>query len=153
MVFFGQVVEGADDGIEPLVAAEKAKNPDQLAVRRHRLQYGKFLQRGSAADLLHLCGTEERQRVIVNISHAVHILHVPQVTTGVHNGGDGLEALRAAQPAGDPCRQPIGAHIMRPHGDRFGKIETAHFPETFREVEGIRLHDRVKSHRQLGCRP
>ena len=44
MVFLGQVVERPDDGIEPLVAAEEAKDPDQLAVRRHRIEDRKFLQ-------------------------------------------------------------------------------------------------------------
>jgi hypothetical protein len=44
MVFFGQVVERPDDRIEPLIAAEKAKDPDQLAMRRHRLEDSKFLQ-------------------------------------------------------------------------------------------------------------
>ena len=87
--------------------------------------------------------------MIVNVPHAVDILHVPQVTTGVHNDGNRLESLRAAQPAGYPCGQPIGAHIMRPHRERFGEIETAHFLEIFGEVEGFRLHDRVKCHRKL----
>jgi hypothetical protein len=88
--------------------------------------------------------------MIVNIPDAVHIPHVPQVTTGVHNDRNGLESLSAAQPASDTRRQPIGAHIMRPHGDGFGEIETTYFLETFREIEGSRLHDRVKRHRKLG---
>ncbi len=102
MVFLRQVVERPDDGIEPLIATEKAKHPDQLAVRRHRLEDSKFLRRGSAADLLCFCAAEERERVIVNAPHAVHILHMQQVL------------------------------------------------ETFREIEGFRLHDRMKRHRKLG---
>src|ERR1700736_7056796 len=92
---------------------------------------------------------EKRERVIVSVPDAVHILHVPQVTTGVHNDRNGLEALSTAQPAGDPRRQPIGAHIMRPHGDGFGEIETTHFLEAFPEIEPFRLHDRMKRHRKL----
>jgi hypothetical protein len=42
MVFLWQVVERSDDGVETFVSAEKPKDPDQLARRRHSVQDRKF---------------------------------------------------------------------------------------------------------------
>src|SRR6266851_10003551 len=59
MIFFRQVVERPDYGIEPLVATKKAKDPDQLAALRHRPEHGEFLRRCGAADFLCFGGAEK----------------------------------------------------------------------------------------------
>jgi len=44
MVFLGQVVSAADDGIEPLIAAEKSRRPQISLLFRpaHRIEYGQI---------------------------------------------------------------------------------------------------------------
>ena len=79
--------------------------------------------------------------------------HVPQIAPRVHDDGDRLEALRATQPAGNPGREAIGAHIARSHRDRFGEIEPGNFSEEFCEIERLRGDYRVKCHRKTRRSP
>src|ERR1700751_5631922 len=86
--------------------------------------------------------------MIVNIAHALKILHVPEIATRVNNHPDRLEPLSTAQAAGNAGREPVCAHIAGPHCDRLGEIEPANLPKPLRKVECLRQHDRVKRHRK-----
>ena len=110
MVILGQVVQGPDRGIEPLVAPEKAKDADQPAVLRHLVEDGKPGARGAAANVVGLVVVEKRQRMIEDIAHTVHETYLGQIAAGVNDRLDHrLEGLRPAQPAGDPGRQQMSA--------------------------------------------
>src|SRR6516165_11158232 len=86
--------------------------------------------------------------MVVNIPHAVNILHMQEITARVNDHSDRLDALRAAQAAGDAGREPVCPHITRSHGDGLGEIEPADLPEPFYVIECLRQHYRVKCHRK-----
>src|ERR1700758_3663424 len=86
--------------------------------------------------------------MVVDIPHAVNVLHVPQIATGVDDYGNGLKTLGTAQAAGDPGRKPVCTQIAGPHSDGLGEIETADLSEPFRKIECLRQHYRVKCHRK-----
>src|SRR5437016_4725309 len=56
MIIFRQVMQCLDDGIESLVAAEKAEDPDQLAPARDVIEHRKFLPGCRAPNIRHFGG-------------------------------------------------------------------------------------------------
>jgi hypothetical protein len=97
---------------------------------------------------LRFAAIDEGQRMVVDVPHAVNILHVPEVATRVNNQRDWLEALGTTQASGNAGGEPVCAHITGPHRDSLGEIEPADLPKPFRKVECFRQHDRVKRHRK-----
>jgi len=100
MMVLGQVMQCPNDGVEPLVAAEKSENPDQSACGRDAIEHRKFFSRRGASDVRHLGGRQKRQRMVVYMPHAMREFHMPKVAAGVHDHGHRLEALGASKPAG-----------------------------------------------------
>src|SRR5690242_16865403 len=100
MMVLGQVMQCSDDGVEALVAAEKSENADQSACGRNAIEHRKFFSRRGAPDVRHLGGRQKRQRMVVYIPHAMREFHMPKVAAGVHDQGYWLEALGAAESAG-----------------------------------------------------
>ena len=137
----------------PFVAAEKAKDADEFGVFGHRVEHCKLFARSGPTNILCFRGAEERQRMVVHIAHAVHVFHVLAVTCGVHDQGDGLEALCPAQAAGHSGREQVFAVIGGSHRDRFREVQPQDFVDEFAKVEGFTLKDRVKRHRKARCGP
>src|SRR5580704_15411302 len=86
--------------------------------------------------------------MVVDLPHAVNVLHVPEIATRVNDDRDGLETLSSAQAAGDAGREPVCAHIAGPHRDGLGEIEPTNLPKPFRKIECLRQHYRVKRYRK-----
>ena len=65
MIIFRQVMQCLDDGIESLVAAEKAEDPDQLAPARDVIEHRKFLPGCRAPNIRHFGGRQKRQGMVI----------------------------------------------------------------------------------------
>src|SRR5215470_3098359 len=91
--------------------------------------------------------------MIMDVPHAVNILHVPEVATRVNDHRDGLETLRPSQAARDAGRKPVCAHIARSHRDGLGEIEPTNLSKPFGKIECFRQHYRVKRYRKPWRRP
>jgi hypothetical protein len=61
--------------------------------------------------------------MIVDVAHAVNEFHLRQVTPGMNDNRDRLEALRTTQTIGDSGGQKMGAQIVRSQLGRFYKTE------------------------------
>jgi len=76
VMIFWQVVQCPDDGIEPLVAPEKAENPDQSVSGRDIVEHRKFFPRRAAPNFRHLGGGQKRQGMVIHVPHAVCEFHL-----------------------------------------------------------------------------
>src|SRR5205085_7502667 len=148
MIIFRQVMQCLDDGIESLVAAEKAEDPDQLAPARDVIEHRKFLPGCRAPNIRHFGGRQKRQGMVIHIPHAVCEFHLPKVAAGMHDQRDGLEALSAPQPAGQPSGQQVLAIILRLHGNRPCEIALQNLSEVLPVIERLALEHRVECHRE-----
>ena len=66
----------------------------------------------------------------------------------MHDQRDGLEALSASQPAGQPSGQQVLAIILRLHGNRPCEIALQNLSEVLPVIERLALEHRVECHRE-----
>ena len=104
MILFRQVVQRANDRIEPLVAPEKAEHADQFAVVWRLIEDRKPVAGRGAAHFAGVGEAEKRQRMVIDVAHAVDVFHVDVIAAGVDDHRYGLEALGTAKPLRDPDR-------------------------------------------------
>ena len=85
--------------------------------------------------------------MVIHVPQAVREFHLREVAAGI-TVSNGLEALRAPNPAGQPRREQVLTIVLRSHRNRSCEIALKNLPEVLPVIEGLALEHRVKRHRK-----